>query len=59
MMIKVSGVALMCAGLIVVGYLATSWGNQWTLARSALVGAALILLASGASSFLFSAHARR
>ena len=59
MMIKIVGVVLMCAGLIVLGYIATSWGNQWTLTRSALVVAGLVLFGSGASSFLFRANVRR
>ena len=46
------GVALAVAGWAVVGYVASSWGNQWTLARSALVAGGLILLGSGASSLL-------
>ena len=49
----IAGVVLVVAGWIIVGYLASSWGNQWTLARSGLVAAGLILMASGASSLLF------
>jgi hypothetical protein len=53
MTIKILGVVLAVAGWIVVGYLASSWGNQWSLARTGLVAAGLILLGSGASSLLF------
>jgi len=59
MMIKIMGIVLMCAGLIVLGYIATSWGNQWTLVRSALMAAGLVLFGSGAASFLFRANVRR
>jgi hypothetical protein len=58
MMVKVVGGVLACTGLVVLSYVASSWGNHWTMARSALIAAGLILFASGVSSFLFRAKAR-
>jgi hypothetical protein len=54
----IAGVVLAVAGWIVMGYLASSRGNPWTPARSGLVAAGLILLASGASSLLFKRRVR-